>query len=66
VSTRDQLADLLTKPLTVARFNHLRTNLHVQELPIRLRGCIELRSVDHVEDCAATKNQAKPQQAKKT
>jgi hypothetical protein len=27
---------------------------------------IELRSVDHVEDYAATKNQAKSQQAEKT
>jgi hypothetical protein len=27
---------------------------------------IELKSVDHVEDGAATKNQAKPQQAEKT
>ena len=28
--------------------------------------CIELKSVDHVEDSAATINQAKPQQVEKT
>jgi len=38
----------------------------IRDALIQLRRNIELRSVDHVEDCAATKNQAKPQQAKKT
>lgn len=40
LSTKHQLADLLTKPLASSRFALLRTNLHVQELPIRLRGRI--------------------------
>lgn len=49
VSTKDQLADALTKPLASARFASLRDNLHVQELPIRLRGCIGATETDETE-----------------
>jgi hypothetical protein len=41
LSSRDQLADLLTKPLSAARFNILCSNLNVRNLPFRLRGCVE-------------------------
>jgi len=41
VSSRDQLADLLTKPLSVARFILLCSNLNVRNLPFRLRGRVE-------------------------
>lgn len=41
LSTRDQIANLVTKPLAIARFHLLWSNLHVQELPFRLRGRIE-------------------------
>jgi hypothetical protein len=41
ISTKDQLADILTKPLAVARFIILKTNLNVR-LPttLSLRGRI--------------------------
>jgi hypothetical protein len=41
LSSKDQLADILTKPLTSARFAILRANLNVCPNPFRLRGCIE-------------------------
>jgi hypothetical protein len=41
LSSRDQLADLLTKPLSAARFNLLCSNLNVRNLPFRLRGRVE-------------------------
>ena len=41
LSSRDQLADLLTKPLSAARFNILCSNLNVRNLPFRLRGHVE-------------------------
>jgi hypothetical protein len=41
LSSRDQLADLLTKPLSTARFNLLCSNLNVRNLPFRLRGRVE-------------------------
>jgi hypothetical protein len=41
LSSRDQLADLLTKPLFAARFNFLCSNLNVHNLPFRLRGRVE-------------------------
>lgn len=41
ISSKDQLADLLTKPLSSTRFKLLKTNLHVQELPMGLRGRVE-------------------------
>ena len=45
LSSKDQLADILTKPLVSARFAHLRTNLNVCSQPLGLRGSIELNSL---------------------
>jgi hypothetical protein len=41
LSSCDQLADLLTKPLSAARFNFLCSNLNVCNLPFKLRGRVE-------------------------
>ncbi|KAG6773274.1 hypothetical protein POTOM_020536 [Populus tomentosa] len=35
---KDQIADLLTKPLATQRFHDARFNLNARELPLRLRG----------------------------
>jgi hypothetical protein len=35
---KDQIADLLTKPLATQRFHHARFNLNARELPLRLLG----------------------------
>jgi hypothetical protein len=40
LSSKDQLADILTKPLVSTRFAHLRSNLNVCSQPLRLRGTI--------------------------
>jgi hypothetical protein len=42
LSSKDQLADVLTKPLVSTRFEFLRTNLNVCSQPLRLKGCIGL------------------------
>ncbi|RVX18433.1 Retrovirus-related Pol polyprotein from transposon RE2 [Vitis vinifera] len=41
VSTKDQYANALTKPLTSSRFLLLCDNLRVHSLPVRLRGHVE-------------------------
>uniref|UniRef100_A0A2N9I5M9 Reverse transcriptase Ty1/copia-type domain-containing protein n=1 Tax=Fagus sylvatica TaxID=28930 RepID=A0A2N9I5M9_FAGSY len=41
VSSRDQLADLLTKPLSSSRFAMLRTKLNVLSFPLGLRGRVK-------------------------
>jgi hypothetical protein len=41
LSNHDQLADLLTKPLSPARFNFMCSNLNVRNLLFRLRGRVE-------------------------
>lgn len=41
VSTKDQIADLLTKPLSHATFNELRSNMQVTDGNYILRGRIE-------------------------
>ena len=41
ISTKDQYADALTKPLPSLRFQLLRSNLRVNSLPLRLRGHVE-------------------------
>ena len=41
ISTKDQIADIFTKPLVFSRFASLRDNLTVNALPLRLRGPIE-------------------------
>ncbi|KAF5462462.1 hypothetical protein F2P56_018466, partial [Juglans regia] len=40
ITSKNQLADLLTKALNAPRFTMLRANLQLQELPFRLRGDI--------------------------
>jgi hypothetical protein len=40
LSSKDQIADVLTKPLVAARFNFLKTNLNVFAPPSLLRGHI--------------------------
>jgi hypothetical protein len=41
LSSKDQLADILTKPFTSPRFALLRANLNVYPNQFRLQGCIE-------------------------
>jgi len=41
ISTKDQYADALTKPLSSQRFKLLCDNLSVHSLPLRLRGHVE-------------------------
>uniref|UniRef100_A0A2N9IUN3 Reverse transcriptase Ty1/copia-type domain-containing protein n=1 Tax=Fagus sylvatica TaxID=28930 RepID=A0A2N9IUN3_FAGSY len=41
LSSKDQIADTFTKPLPTARFNSLRDNLNIRELPLRLQGHIK-------------------------
>uniref|UniRef100_A0A2N9J0S3 Reverse transcriptase Ty1/copia-type domain-containing protein n=1 Tax=Fagus sylvatica TaxID=28930 RepID=A0A2N9J0S3_FAGSY len=38
ISSKDQLADLLTKPISSSRFAQLRTKLNVLPIPLGLRG----------------------------
>lgn len=40
VSTKDQLADLLTKPLAHTQFSNLRSKMQVTDGNFILRGCI--------------------------
>lgn len=41
VSSKDQLADMLTKPLSPVRFNLLRSALTISPVQLDLRGTIE-------------------------
>ena len=41
ISTRDQLADLLTKPISSSRFSLLRSKLNVLLIPFSLRGRVK-------------------------
>ena len=55
LSTKHQLVDLLTKSLSSARFQLLRDNLHVQDLPIRLRGRVGDKSDLYPKNIVAAK-----------
>jgi hypothetical protein len=44
ISSKDQLADALTKPLPPIKFKQVLFNLNVLDLPSRLRGGVE----DHI------------------
>jgi hypothetical protein len=41
ISSKDQLADALTKPLPPVKFSQVQRNLNVRDLPSRLRGRVE-------------------------
>jgi hypothetical protein len=78
IGNMERVQDLLQvgRLVTNKRGGHGLSLVSLETLHLRLlpdMRCIELKSVDHVEDCAdhvedcaATKNQAKPQQAEKT
>jgi hypothetical protein len=53
VSTRDQLADLLTKPLSSHRFTFLHSKLNVLPIPLDLRGSV--KDKDHLNSNSADK-----------
>jgi hypothetical protein len=54
VSTHDQLADLLTKPISSSRFSLLRSKLNVLPIPSSLRG--RVKDLDKHESIEASKN----------
>ena len=46
ISSQDQLADLLTKPISSSRFAFLRTKLNVLPIPLGLRGSVKNKVQD--------------------
>jgi hypothetical protein len=58
LSSKDQLADVFTKPLVSARFAHLRTNLNVCPQPLGLRGRIKLKTTLDLRHAAAATDHA--------
>ena len=52
ISSKDQLADALTKPLPPIKFRQVQLNLNVRDLPFRLRGRVEnqLKIMEITED----------------
>ncbi|KAH9803881.1 retrovirus-related pol polyprotein from transposon RE1 [Citrus sinensis] len=42
VPSEDQIADILTKPLSSPQFNYLRDNLNVFSCPLSLRGAVKI------------------------
>ena len=51
VSTRDQLADLLTKPLSSPQFTFLRSKLNVLPIPLDLKGSV--KDIDNLNSNSA-------------
>lgn len=49
LSSKDQLADNLTKPLVSSKFTSLCSNLNVCDLPLGLRGCIGRETLEEKE-----------------
>ena len=43
ISSKDQLADLLTKPISSSHFAQVRTKLNVLPIPLGLRGELTIK-----------------------
>jgi hypothetical protein len=56
LSSKDQLADIITKPLASTLFAHLRANLNVCPQPLRLRGSITSPPVEPCSQATAHVN----------
>ena len=40
IPSEEQIANILTKPLTFTQFNYLRSKLNMQPCPLSLRGAV--------------------------
>jgi hypothetical protein len=56
ICSKDQLADVFTKPLSSARFAFLRTNLNVLPIPLRLQGRVKDISSPQLDMCSIVKS----------
>ena len=41
IPSEEQIADIMTKPLSFVHFNYLRSKLNVQPCPLSLRGAVK-------------------------
>uniref|UniRef100_A0A2N9EEM0 Reverse transcriptase Ty1/copia-type domain-containing protein n=1 Tax=Fagus sylvatica TaxID=28930 RepID=A0A2N9EEM0_FAGSY len=62
ISSTDQLADLLTKPISSSRFAVLRTKLNVLSIPLGLRG--RVKDNDQLIQSLSTQDKHQPAQQK--
>jgi hypothetical protein len=56
ICSKDQLADVFTKPLSSAQFAFLRTNLNVLPIPLRLQGGVKDISSPQLDMCSTVKS----------
>ena len=56
ISSKDQYADALTKPLPSIRFHTLHDNLRVRSLPFRLQGRVEEQVKENEHAATTTKS----------
>jgi len=41
IPSEEQIADIMTKPLSFVHFNYLRNKLNIQPCPLSLRGAVK-------------------------
>jgi hypothetical protein len=56
ISSKDQLANVFTEPLSSTQFAFLRTNLNVLPIPLRLLGRVKDISSPQLDMCSQDKD----------
>ena len=55
IPSEEQIANIMTKPLSFVHFNYLRSKLNVQPCPLSLKGAVKEVQYTELTECRSKK-----------